>query len=277
MYRLIGDSCTDVTDEIFKNTDLNLVPLTIQIDDEIIIDDKNLDTKQLLEKMANCPNAPTSACPAPEAYMNLYGGEEDVYVVTLSAKLSGSYNSASVAKHMYLEENPKKNIAIIDSKSASVGQTLIILKIKELIEQGLSFEEVVEGAEKFRDEMQTKFVLESLENLRKNGRLSNMKALIVNALNIKPIMRSTGEGEIEKMDQARGVKRAIDRLIESVEKDVEHPENRILGITHCNNPERAQYIKEELMKRVPFKDVVVVSTAGISTVYASDGGVIVCY
>lgn len=277
MYRLIGDSCTDVTDEILKNTDLNLVPLTIQIDDEIIIDDKNLDAKQLLEKMANCPNAPTTACPAPEAYMNLYGGEEDVYVVTLSAKLSGSYNSASVAKHMYLEENPKKNIAIIDSKSASVGQTLIILKIKELIEQGLSFEQVVEGAEKFRDEMQTKFVLESLENLRKNGRLSNMKALIVNALNIKPIMRSTGEGEIEKMDQARGVKRAINRLIESVEKDVEHPENRILGITHCNNPERAQYIREELMKRVPFKDVVVVSTAGISTVYASDGGVIVCY
>ena len=277
MYRLIGDSCTDVTDEIFKNTDLNLVPLTIQIDDEIIIDDKNLDTKQLLEKMANCLNAPTTACPAPEAYMNLYGGEEDVYVVTLSAKLSGSYNSASVAKHMYLEENPKKNIAIIDSKSASVGQTLIILKIKQLIEQGLSFEEVVEGAEKFRDEMQTKFVLESLENLRKNGRLSNMKALIVNALNIKPIMRSTGEGEIEKMDQARGVKRAIDRLIESVEKDVQHPENRILGITHCNNPERAQYIKEELMKRVPFKEVVVVSAAGISTVYASDGGVIVCY
>ena len=232
--------------------------------------------ENLLEKMKACPQSPTTACPAPEAYMNLYGGEEDVYVVTLSARLSGSFNSASVAKHMYLEENPEKNIAIIDSKSASVGQTLIILKIKELVEQGLSFKQVV-GAEKFRDEMQTRFVLESLENLRKNGRLSNMKALIVNVLNIKPIMSATEDGEIEKMDQARGMKRAMETLISSIERDVENPEKKVLGITHCNNLERAQYIKEELMKRVPFKDVIVVSTAGISTVYANDGGIIVCY
>lgn len=277
MYKLIGDSCTDVTDELLQHTHINLVPLTIQIDDEIITDDRSLVQSELLQKMKASTQSPSSACPAPEAYMKLYGGDEDVYVVTLSSKLSGSYNSAVLAKNLYLEENEHKNIAVIDSLSAAVGQTLILLKVKELADQGLPFEKVVEVVEKYRDNMATRFVLESLENLRKNGRLSTVKAIIANTLNLKPIMRANGHGEIEKMDQARGMKRAIDLLIASIEKDVVEPESKVAGITHCNNLERAQYIKNELEKRVPFRKVIIVNAGGISTVYANDGGVIVCY
>lgn len=277
MYKLIGDSCTDVTEELLKETNINLVPLTIQIDDEIIVDDRTLNQKRLLEKMKMSTQSPSTACPAPEAYMKLYEGEEDVYVVTLSSKLSGSYNSAFVARNMYFEENSEKNIAVIDSLSAAVGQTLVMLKVKELADQGLPFEKVVEETEKYRDNMVTKFLLESLENLKKAGRLSTVKAFIANTLNLKPIMCSNGHGEIEKFDQARGMKKALDLLISSIKKDVVDPENKILGITHCNCIERALHIKEELEKRVPFKRIVIVDAAGISTVYAGDGGVVVCY
>lgn len=277
MYKLIGDSCTDVTKELLQDTYIHLVPLTIQIDDEIILDDENLDQTELLQKMKASTQSPTSACPTPEAYMKFYGGDEDVYVVTLSSKLSGSYNSAVLAKNLYLEENEHKNIAVIDSLSAAVGQTLVLLKVKELAEQGLPFEQVVEKAEEYRDNMATKFLLESLENLRKAGRLSTVKAIIANTLNIKPIMCSNGHGEIIKMDQARGMKRALDLLISSIEIDVVEPEDKILGITQCNALERAQYIKDELEKRVPFKKVVIVNAGGISTAYANEGGVIVCY
>lgn len=277
MYKLVGDSCTDVTKELLQDTHINLVPLTIQIDDEIIVDDANLDQSELFQKMNASTQSPSSACPAPEAFMQFYGGEEDIYVVTLSSKLSGSYNSAVLAKNLYLEENEHKNIAVIDSLSAAVGQTLVLLKVKELADQGLPFEKVVEEAEKYRDNMATKFLLESLENLRKAGRLSTVKAIIANTLNIKPIMCSNGHGEIVKMDQARGMKRALDLMITSIVNDVVEPENKILGITQCNCLERAQYIKEELEKKVSFKKVVIVDAGGISSVYANDGGVVVCY
>lgn len=277
MYKLVGDSCTDVTEELQRSVKIYLVPLTIQIEEQIFIDDETLKQDKLIEAMQASEQSLSTACPAPDAFMKLYDGEEDVYVVTLSSKLSGSYNSALVAKQMYLEEKKEKNIAVIDSMSASVGQTLILLKIQELAEQGIPFEQVVEKAEQYRDSLQTKFVLESLENLRKNGRLSTVKAFIANTLNLKPVMRSNGHGEIEKMDQARGMKRALDVMIASIEKDVKDAEKKVLGIAHCNNLEKALYVKEEVLRRVKFKDVIIVGTAGISTAYACDRGIIVAY
>lgn len=276
-YRIIGDSCTDLTDELKNNEHIYRVPLTLDVDGQIFEDDDTFNQQEFLKAVAASPNCPKSSCPAPEAYMNLFDCEGDVYVVTLSAQLSGSYNSAELAKRLYLEENPHKNIAVFNSCSASVGQTLIALKIMELAEQGKEFDEVVREVEKFRDEMQTKFVLESLETLRKNGRLSSMKALIVNALNIKPVMAATPEGEITKVDQARGINKALRVMVDSIQKDAFDVKNRIVGIAHCNNFERALSVKEEIMKRIPFKDCIVVDTAGVSTLYANDGGIIVTY
>ena len=196
--------------------------------------------------------------------------------MTLSGKLSGSYNSALLAKNMYQEEHPDTKIEIVDSQSASCGQMLLALKIKELKEKGLSFEEVKQKITHFRDNMQTKFVLESLENLRKNGRLTNVTAMICNVLNIKPVMAAK-EGEIIKLDQARGMGKALLRMVEYIEADAKDVTTKILGIAHCNNRERAEFVKHEILKRVPFKDCIIVDTAGVSTLYANDGGIIVSY
>lgn len=277
-YKIIGDSCTDLNVELKKDNHFQIVPLCIDIDGYLITDDETFDQKDFLKRMAESPNCPKSSCPSPDAYMKAFDGPEDhVYVVTLSSKLSGSYDSAMLAKRLYHEENPDKKIEVFDSRSASVGQTLIALKARQLEEEGKSFEEVVRETNEFRDNMKTKFVLESLETLRKNGRLSNIKAIIASALNIKPVMRGTEEGSIEKIDQARGINKTLLLMAELIKKDATNISNRTLAIAHCNNYERAVFVKDEIMKRVPFKDFFICDTAGISSLYANDGGIIVCY
>lgn len=118
-------------------------------------------------------------------------------------------------------------------------------------------------------------MLESLEALRKNGRLSNLKAFVANALNIKPVMGATSIGTICQKDQARGMNRALKRMAHYVAEEVIHPEEKIVAISHCNCPERAELMKEEIQKRIQVKDFLILDTAGVSSLYASDGGVIV--
>ncbi len=276
-YRIIGDSCTDLTEELKKDEHIKLVPLTLEVDGIEYIDDETFDQAAFIKAVNESSKSTKSSCPAPEAFMNLYDCEGDVYVVTLSANLSGSYNSAELAKRLYLEDHPAKNIEIINSCSASVGQTLIVMKIRELVTAGKSFVDVVTLARKYRDEVQTKFVLESLETLRKNGRLSNIKAILANALNIKPVMGATNDGDIVKVDQTRGIKKALKLMADIIEKDAFDVTSRILGIAHCNNYERALFVKNEILSRLPFKDCIITGTAGVSTLYANDGGIIVCY
>ena len=275
-YKIIGDSCTDITDEMKQEGMISLVPLTLTIDGEQFVDDETFDQKSFLEKMKQSEECPKSACPSPERYMREFEGQEECYVVTLSSKLSGSYNSAVLAKNMYQEIHPECKIEVVDSKSASCGQMLLAVKLKELKEKGFSFEEVQKKIAHFRDNMQTKFVLESLENLRKNGRLSRVFFALCNVLHIRPVMAAE-EGEIIKIDQTRGHKKALMRMIEFIEADAKEVRSKILGISHCNNRERAEMVKQEILKRVPFKDCIIVNTAGVATLYANDGGIIVSY
>ena len=276
-YRIIGDSCTDLPEELKNDPHFKLVPLTLIVNDVSIVDDETFDQADFLKRVRECPTSPKSACPSPEDYMRHFDYEGDIYVVTLSSQLSGSHNSAELAKRLYLEEHPDKNIAVFDSQSASVGQTLIAMKIKELIETKYAFREIVEKVNIFRDGMKTKFVLESLETLRKNGRLSNLQAIIASALNIKPVMGATPEGNITKVDQARGINKALLLMAKCIEEDVIKPSERILGISHCNNRERAEFVKEEILKRIPFKGCFIVNTAGVSSLYANEGGIITAY
>ncbi len=275
-YKIIGDSCTDITEEMKKEGTVSLVPLTLTIEEEEFIDDETFDQKEFLAKMKASPECPKSACPSPERYMQEFEGQEECYVITLSSKLSGSYNSAVLAKEMYLEEHPDAKIEIVDSRSASSGQVLLAMKIKEFKENGLSFEEVTKKITEFRKTMETRFVLESLENLRKNGRLSRVTYTICNVLNIRPVMRAD-DGEIVKVDQVRGHNKALMRMVEHIAEDVKSAMKDIVVIAHCNNRERAELVKREILKRVPFKKSFIVETAGVSTLYANDGGIIVSY
>ena len=224
-------------------------------------------------KLKSCPK---SSCPSPERYREAFDcGADRVYAVTLSANLSGSYNSAVLGQNIYLEERPDAKVYVFNSRSASVGETLIGLKIQECEEKGMAFEEVVDTVERYIAGQNTWFVLENLDTLRKNGRLSKVKALVATALRIKPVMASTPEGEITQLDQARGMNKALIKMVDAIVEKTEHPEKKTLAISHCNCPGKAKIVYDALMERLPFRDAVVLDTAGVSTMYANDGGIIV--
>lgn len=277
MYKIIIDSCGELPEELKKDGHFSTVSLELEVDGYRIRDDVSFDQHDFLRRVKESASCPKSSCPSPEEYMSAYEGEaEHVYVVTLSGKLSGSYNSAVLGKNLYEEEHQDgKQIYIFNSRSASIGETLIGVKIQEYEEAGRSFEEIVKKTEDYISSMNTFFVLESLETLRKNGRLSNLKAFIANTLNIKPVMGSTKEGSICQLDQARGMNRALEKMIQTVISKTKDCEDRILAISHCNCPERAQAVKEKIEKAAKFKRIIVLDTAGVSSMYASDGGIII--
>lgn len=275
-YKIIVDSCGELPERCKNDPHFESVPLSMQVDEYLIVDDETFDQADFLKKVAESPNCPKSSCPSPERYMEAYHCEaEHVYAVTLSGNLSGSYNSAILGKNLYHEEYGDKKIHVFDSCSASVGETLIALKIEECEKAGMSFEETVETVTAYRDAQNTYFVLETLEVLRKNGRLSNLKAFVANALNIKPYMGATPVGQIIQLGQTRGINRAVLKMIDTLVDEVKNPEGKLVAISHCNCPARAEMAKNEILKRISVKDVIILDTKGISSMYASDGGIII--
>lgn len=276
-FHIVCDSCTDLTEEDFEKGCYSWIPLTLLVDGEEIIDDETFDQASFLNKVANSSGEVKSACPAPESYMKAYGKADDIYVVTLSAELSGSYNSAVLGKNLYEEENGEKNIYVFNSRGASTTQILIARKIYEYASSGLPFDEVVEKVEAYISTQRTYFVLETLEVLRRNGRLSKVSATLASALNIKPVMEGTSEGVIQKLTQARGTKKALSKLVESIVKEGRDLSERVLAIAHCNCPKRAEFVKELVMKNLKVGEIIVIETKGVSSLYACDGGIILSY
>lgn len=278
--RYVGDSCCEFPEDFKKEHDCVNVPLTIMVGDDVIIDDASFDQADFLKKVAAYPKCPKSSCPSPEQYMSAFEGDVDiVFVTTLSSELSGSYNSAVLAKQLYEEDHPdeKKKIHVFNSYSASCGEMQVLLKAAELVEQGLSFEEVVEKTQKFAyDDLKTYFVLESLEALRKNGRLSTMKALAATALSIKPICIGN-HGVIEQVAIARGMKKALDKMVSHSLEQVSSTEDRILFISHCNCEKRAEEVAALYIAKAKFKETRIIDMAGISSLYACDGGIIATF
>jgi DegV family protein with EDD domain len=275
--KIIADSCCDLNNDLKEKVKVDLVPLTIEVGDITLVDDEKLDTLELIQLMKNSSKAPKTACPSPGEYMKSFEEGENIFVVTLSSALSGSYNSAMLAKKMFLEQIENKFIHVFDSLSASIAETLISIKLHELIEQNLDNNTIVERVNHYIKEMKTFFILESLDNLIKAGRLSKIKGKIASVLNIKPIMGEDGVGNIREVEKIRGSKKAFRRLAEIIGEQEGKFEEKIIGIAHCNALEKAKELKDEILKRYNFKDIIIVETAGISTVYAYEGGVIVAF
>lgn len=278
-FKILADSCCDLNEELKKKLKISLVPFKIDVDDKSFIDDENLDTNKLIEAMKASPNPIKTSCPSPGDYLERYrdADVDNIYVITISKNLSGSYNSAVLAKNILEKDEPHKRVHVFDSKSASVGETLVALKIHELIEEKFSHSEIVEKVEKYIKEMKTFFILESLDNLIKNGRISKTKGLIANVLNLKPIMGSDGDGNIELVESVRGTKKAFKRLVELIGEKGEKLEEKVLAISHANALEKALELKEEIKQRYNFKDIILVKQAGLSTAYANEGGIILVF
>ena len=275
-YKIIVDSCCELPQNLKNDVRFEIVPLTLIVGDNYEKEDNmEFDQREFLDAVAACPVCPKSACPSPERYQKAYETEaEHVYVVTLSSKLSGSYNSAVLGKNLYHETYGEKDIYVVDSKSAACGETQIAYKLMELEEKELTFAEIIEQIEQFVKDMNTYFVLENLDTLRKNGRLSGVKALVASTLNIKPVM-GADNGSIIQLGQSSGMKKALARMAETaIEQAVEAGRKRLM-ITHCNNLKAAEYVRRHIEEKLHFKETLILDAAGVSSMYANEGGVIV--
>jgi len=276
-FKVIADSCCDLNEELRESVNITLVPLTIHIGDKVYIDDANLDISELLRAMKESTSVPKTASPSPGDFIKEYEEGENIFVVTLSSMLSSTYNHAMMARKIVLEELPNKFIHVFDSLSASVGETLVSLKVLETLKDEQDPPKIVEKVNEYIKSMKTFFVLESLENLIKAGRISSLKGKLASLLSIKPIMKGTENGEIALVENVRGSKKALMRLIEIIGEQGVKLEDKILGIAHCNCLDKALKFKEEIQQRYRFKDIIIVETAGISTVYANEGGIIIAF
>ncbi len=277
-YKIVGDSSCDINEEMHQKMNIEIVPLTMEVDGIRYVDDDALDVGDYVAKANASSVIPKSSCPSPDDYMQSMKGDEDgVFVITLSSALSGSYSSAVLAKNMFQEDEPNKKIHVVDSRSGTSGEVLLALKLHEYMEAGMAFEQMVEKIEADRDEMQTVFVLERIDHLQKAGRMSKMKATIANVLNIKLILQGNEKGEITLVSQVRGTKKALDKMIDSLGDMGSIAKDKIAVIAHCQAPERGEQVRAKVKERYEFKDVILVAMKGLSSNYANVGGIVIAY
>lgn len=275
--KIIVDSCCDLNRDLIEEFNIDVVPLTIEFGDCIYRDDENLDMDAFLNNMRSTKERIRTSCPSPNDFMEKFKGPDSTFVVTLSSALSGTNRSACIAKKMYFEEFGEKFIHVFDSFSASIGETIIAMKIGEFIKNGYDELGIVEKVNEYIKGMKTFFMLESFDNLVKAGRVNPIVAKITSALSVKPIMAGTAEGTIKLYEKVIGAKRAFKRFVDVIEEQELKLEDRILGISHCNCLDKALQFKEEAQKRYNFKDIVIMETRGISSVYANEGGIVIAF
>jgi len=272
---IVVDSGCDL-DNLLIDTDdckITTVPINMQIEDTVYLDDESFVQDEYLACMEASTAAVKTSAPSPNLFIEQFKKGENIFGVTISSKLSATYQSAMTAKDMYLEQYGKKFIHIFDSLAASVGEGVIALKISDLLKSGLGASEVVEQVNQFISGVNTYFILDRFDNLVKSGRVKPYIAKIASLLNIKPVCGSDN-GEIKMLDKARGYGKALNRLVSIIKENTPDIESRIVSITHVKAYEKAIALKDELSKLMP-KDIIIQESRGVTTTYGQRGGVVV--
>lgn len=273
--KIVADSCCDLTGELKANLHVSTVPLTMTLGSDSYTDDDTLDLPAFMESMRACKERIGSAAPSPGLFEEAFRGAEDVFAVTLSSNLSASYSSAMIGKS--LAESRGVRVHVFDSKSASAGEALLIVKIHRLLREGLERAEIIERIERFIKEMKTFFVLDNVDTLMKNGRMNRITGKIISAFHIRPILGSDGNGNIALFSHAQGWKQALKKLADTVEQSDRATDGETLVISHCQNPEFAEELKAVLAARYRFGEILVLPTRGLSSIYANEKGVILAF
>ena len=279
--KIITDASCDLPKEVIDKYDINVVNIDVSFDEEVftcgleVEESIKLDNDTFYEKMGNMSDLPKTACPSPERFMKAYDTEEEnVLVFTLTSKLSATYSTAVLAKDMFLEENPKKNIVIIDSETGTVGTTQLIIKAFEMIEEGKTVDEIVVEIEKAKNELVFYGTLDTLENTIKGGRISPLKGGIINALNFKAIIHIT-EGVVKPIDKARGEVKSLKKVIEYINNNVEDATNKRVIIAHGNCYDKALKVKALVEEGRNYKEVLIAEIGPVMGTYTAKGAILV--
>jgi DegV family protein with EDD domain len=274
--KIIVDSCCDITPPLAERLGAVTVPLTMRLGTKEFRDDHTLDLPGFMREMAASSEKAASASPPPTSFKEAIESAGRSFVVTLSSKLSGSYASAELGRAS-AEENARVDTHVFDSKSASAGETLVALKIRELLSNGLPKEQLISAVNGFIDGMKTYFVLERYDNLLKNGRLNRITERIISVLNIKLVMGSDGDGRIALYAKPRGTKQMLEKLVSLIRSSEKPTSGESMVISHCNNPGLAELLSGAVKKHFDFKEVLIVPTRGISSMYADEKGIVMAF
>ncbi len=273
-FRIIADSSCDIFDLENKpaNMYFNTVPFVITVDDRDYVDDEKLDVGELVEAMAVSKKSHTS-CPSPADWIREFGEEDDVFAITISSNLSGSYNSACTAKQMVLENDPFRNIEILDSRGTGPSLSMTIDKLQKLIAQGLGFEEIKAEIHKFMADHKLIFALSSYHNLVNNGRMPRIAGIVLGHLGLWGVGIASEEGTIKMKKIAKGGRKTLQVIMSDFKERVADKESIV--ISQCQNELFAHNLKKAIEAEYPGKIVKIIPTRGLCSYYAEKGGIIV--
>jgi EDD domain protein, DegV family len=277
-WNLLSDSSCDLPADALpgKNFEFIKIPLKIIIGGTEYFDDDGLNLKKMRSHMKNFGGASSSACPAPEEWAEYFRQSDCSLAVTMTGALSGTYNSAVVARDMVLEEFPKKKIHVFDSRSASGGLVLILRRAAALIDSGADFETVVQKTEEYAQSLHILFTLSSYDNLVKTGRMSRFAGMMASSLGIRAVAANTPEGTIEVQHKVRGEQRALERMVETM-KAMKNLSGKPVVISHCDNLRGAQRLRDMIAYSSLMPRITILETRGLTSFYAEEGGILAAF
>ncbi len=270
MVKYVADSACDLKE--LKGTELITVPLTLSTKERSFVDDNSLDVTDTMNYFNSFRGHSSTACPSVQAWLDAFEGGDEIYVVTITSGLSGTYNSACVARDQFISDHPGARVLVVDSLSTGPGEVLLLEKIRDLKDGGASFEEVSSKIEKYRESLRLFFGLASLHNLAQNGRVSKIVASAVGMLNIKVLGTASKEGTIEPVAKCRGDKKLIDTVIDEICK-AGYKGGKV-RICYVDNEKLAADIQQKLTDRFGHIDALHIPARGLCSYYAERGGII---
>ena len=271
--KLITDGSCDLSDEVLNKFNINVVPLGVSFGEEHYTAGVDIDNKTFYAKMKESTELPKTFCPSPESFYKEYQGEEKVIVITLGAKLSGTYNSAVLARDLYLADNDEKDIRVIDSNTGSIGAGLLLIKASKMISEGKDIDEIVNTIENIKDEVSFYGTLETLENAVKGGRISPLAGKIIGALNFKAIVQIK-DGAVKPVDKARGESNSIKKVANHITTSIEDTKDKILCLMHADCKEKAEKLLSTIEKTHQFDEVYISEVGPVMGTYTSQGAVL---
>lgn len=272
MIKIVVDSCCELNLYMMEGVDVSFVPFKLSIGSNDFLDDENLNIEDFRIKMEESKEPVKTACPSPMDFFDKFEGDI-VYVVTITSELSGTYQSAMIAKEMYLKEFPGAKVHVFDSRSAVAGETAVFLNLVKCIKEGKSFEETVADTEEIIERSVTIINLASLSNLAKNGRIPKIAGKLSKVLNIRMIGKAK-DGKIVPVSIERGLKRSVKSLVNKALDICDKSLKTAIVISEANALEAAKEVREMLLKDFPDRIIEITGMKGLSTTYAEEGGLV---
>ncbi|MUK89726.1 DegV family EDD domain-containing protein [Ornithinibacillus sp. L9] len=279
-FQLMTDGGADIPKRLTETVDIIVVPLYLHFKDEQYQTGVTIDIPTYYKKIEETKELPRSSAPSPNDFYEAYkqvDPRRPIIMLSLSKGLSSTYENAVTGKNMLLEEEPERKIEVINTKTASCGQALLLHEATQKIKEGLSFEELVIHLNERTEQTTTLFVLKTLENLVLGGRLDRVKGTLAKTLNIKLLMKASDEGTIEVSEKVRGDKKSIRRFVEQIGEYTKNVEDKVIMMTHCNAEDRAMKVLKDMTDNYPFKDSFLTETGPLISTYGGQGALVISF